>query len=62
MPEEHPARQEHDTFYFNEREDTSTLSLGECIHLRYIYLSIAKGRNYRSRVRVRCSRKVLKSR
>jgi len=27
IPEEHPARQEHDTFYFNEREDGSRLLL-----------------------------------
>ncbi|MEM8744552.1 MAG: phenylalanine--tRNA ligase subunit alpha [Pseudomonadota bacterium] len=27
IPEEHPARQEHDTFYFNEREDGSRLVL-----------------------------------
>jgi phenylalanyl-tRNA synthetase alpha chain len=27
MPPEHPARQEHDTFYFNEREDGSRMVL-----------------------------------
>ena len=27
IPEEHPARQEHDTFYFNEKEDGSRLVL-----------------------------------
>ncbi len=27
IPEEHPARQEHDTFYFNEREDGSRMLL-----------------------------------
>ena len=27
IPDEHPARQEHDTFYFNEREDGSRLVL-----------------------------------
>ena len=27
IPEEHPARQEHDTFYFNEREDGKRLVL-----------------------------------
>lgn len=27
IPEEHPARQEHDTFYFNEKEDGSRLLL-----------------------------------
>lgn len=27
IPEDHPARQEHDTFYFNEREDGSRLVL-----------------------------------
>jgi phenylalanyl-tRNA synthetase alpha chain len=56
MPPEHPARQEHDTFYFNEREDGSRMVLRthtSPVQIRTMLSSkppiriIAPGRTYR---------------
>jgi phenylalanyl-tRNA synthetase alpha chain len=57
MPPEHPARQEHDTFYFNEREDGSRMVLRthtSPVQIRTMLSSkppiriIAPGRTFRS--------------
>ncbi len=57
MPPEHPARQEHDTFYFNEREDGSRMVLrthtslcksAPCSHQKPPIRIIAPGRTFRS--------------
>ena len=57
MPPEHPARQEHDTFYFNEREDgsrmvlrthTSPVQIRTMLSQRPPIRIIAPGRNFRS--------------
>ncbi len=56
IPPEHPARQEHDTFYFNEREDGSRMVLRthtSPVQIRTMEISeppiriIAPGRTYR---------------
>jgi len=56
IPEEHPARQEHDTFYFNEREDgsrgvlrthTSPVQIRTMLNQQPPVRIIAPGRVYR---------------